>query len=363
VYRAVGLPLPEKLPPATEHVRRRFADLIARIMPFDLVIDEETADGQEARVSRTSVSGSWGAVAGTLRYFADRFGTPRASIEGTQIPASLIRRYAVRGAPAITYEQGNRRDALVRSTRVTYFGFELERETEYLDLFEGDEADEARRALALALAGEEARHPAVKRNRDAIRRVREYYRRSGGRTPRLGLAELTALYEDALRDVQSIGEYRARPLRLELDSLVPEAERDRLDALPVAVTIREREVPLEYDVEERDGHIDGIVRLVLAEKMARTLAPEELPVLDRPVRFVVHRGARGAVRAARLEELQALLDQPWMPDERDSRRRQREDEHARKRRDRATTQVRSEFERVRRARERQRVNPKRRRGR
>ena len=41
-------------------------------MPFDLVIDEETAWGEEARVSKTSVCGSWGAIAGELRYFADR---------------------------------------------------------------------------------------------------------------------------------------------------------------------------------------------------------------------------------------------------------------------------------------------------
>ena len=61
-------------------------------MPFDLVIDEETADGREARVSRSSVCGSWGAIAGSLRYFADRFGVPRAAIEGTQIPERAIRR-------------------------------------------------------------------------------------------------------------------------------------------------------------------------------------------------------------------------------------------------------------------------------
>jgi hypothetical protein len=59
-------------------------------MPFDLVIDEETAEGQK-RVSRRPVCGSWGAVAGTLRDFADRFGVPRASIEGTQLPMSLVR--------------------------------------------------------------------------------------------------------------------------------------------------------------------------------------------------------------------------------------------------------------------------------
>jgi hypothetical protein len=45
--------------------------------------------------------------------------------------------------------------------------------------------------------------------------------------------------------------------------------------------------------------------------MARTLVAAELPELDRPLRFVVTRGQRGAVRAATLDELQELLDRPW----------------------------------------------------
>src|SRR5690606_22686114 len=64
VYRGVGLPLPTSMPLVTDEVRRAYCDLVARIMPFDLVIDEETVDGQEARVSKSSVCGSWGAVAG-----------------------------------------------------------------------------------------------------------------------------------------------------------------------------------------------------------------------------------------------------------------------------------------------------------
>src|SRR2546422_5200886 len=91
VYRQLELPLPPRLPHAGEKTLAAFADLVAKIMPFDLVINEETADGREARVSRGSVAGSWGAVAGTLRYFADRFGVPRASIEGTELSERAIR--------------------------------------------------------------------------------------------------------------------------------------------------------------------------------------------------------------------------------------------------------------------------------
>jgi hypothetical protein len=55
--------------------------------------------------------------------------------------------------------------------------------------------------------------------------------------------------------------------------------------------------------------------LRLPERLARGLLPAEVPELDRPLRFVVDRGNRGAVRAASLEELHELLEQPWMRDE------------------------------------------------
>src|SRR5512135_3595085 len=107
--------------------------MLARVMPFDLVIDERTADGQEARVSKTSVAGSWGAVAGDLRYFADRFGVPRAAIEGTTLPYDLIRRHAAWGPASVSVGGPRRHQRLAVSRDLTYFGFHLETETELLE--------------------------------------------------------------------------------------------------------------------------------------------------------------------------------------------------------------------------------------
>ena len=104
VYRGLSMPLPADMPMAHEGTRRQFAQLLAEYMPFDLVIDEQTAWGEEARVSKTSVCGSWGAIAGELRYFADRFGNPRASIEGTQLPMDVIRRYATGNEAELAYD-------------------------------------------------------------------------------------------------------------------------------------------------------------------------------------------------------------------------------------------------------------------
>jgi hypothetical protein len=329
VYRALEMPLPQQMRYVDDAVQRKFADLLARFMPFDLVIDEHTADGGDVRVSKTSVCGSWGAIAGELRYFADRSGIPRAGIEGTQIPFDLVRRYATQGEAELVVDWQRKKNPLVLRRRLAYFGFELGREQEAIEEFPEAIAAKARHALAESLAREEARHGAVKRNHDAIAMVRDVWRRSGGRTPRLSMADLTARYETKLAGVNSLDAFRAADLTLDLSGVVPEAERAKWMALPSVATIRDREVEIEYDVEEDpSGGMAGVARLRLPEKMARTLAEQELPALDRPLRFIVTRGQRGAARGKTLEELQEVLDRPWTEHEveRESARPTRKEE-------------------------------------
>ena len=210
------------------------------------------------------------------------------------------------------FDPHRKRSPLVLRSQITYFGFELGREEEPVETFPPELAPRARELIAESLARFEARHPAVKRNRAAIEEIRDVYRRSGGETPRLSLAELTAVYAKMLESAQSVDDFRAAPLVIDPDTIVPAAVRRCFLALPGTTKIRDHDVPIEYDVEDGVG---GVARLRLPEKMARTLHESELPVLDRPLRFSVHRGARGSLRAALLEELQELLERPWMPDE------------------------------------------------
>jgi hypothetical protein len=322
VYRSVGVELPARMPFAGGRVYNRFADLLACFMPFDLVIDEQTAWGEEVRLSKTSLCGSWGAVAGTIRYFADRSGSTHAAIEGTQITPDLLRKYARRVEPELAYDPWH--TSLVFEWRMDYFGFELDREVEVLRAWGPELAGRARRVLAEAMARGEAHHPAVHGNQPKIDEVRELWLRSGGRTAKLEAPELTALYEAKLEGVTTLDEFQARPLELDLDALVPPETREALLALPDEVSIRELPVELEYEVErDAAGTPSGVVRLDLPEKLARTLVEEELPVLDRPLRFSVRRGRRGTVRADSLLELQDLLDQPWTPEELDAVRDER----------------------------------------
>jgi ATP-dependent helicase HrpA len=311
IYRAIGLPLPTRMPLATETTLRAFQHLLAEFMPFTLVIDEQTANGDEARVSKTSVCGSWGPITGTLRYFADRMGNPRASIEGTQVPYDLMRPFAHVAAAELVYDANSKRSPLVLRRRVEYRGFELEREIEPVDTFTPDVANAARHALAEALARGEARHAGARRNQDAIDAVRETYRRSGGKTPRLSLTDLTELYEQQLASVNSVSEFRHSSFDIDPDAIVPRVVREQYALLPSTVPVRGRDVEIDYDVEDSDGAPIGVARLRLPEKLARTLAPEELPNLDRPLRFIVTRGVRGAARANTLAELQEELDRPF----------------------------------------------------
>jgi hypothetical protein len=315
VYRSLGMELPTRMVNARDHTYGKLAKLLAQYMPFDLVIDEQTADGSEARVSKTSVCGSWGPIAGELRYFADRSGVPRAAIEGTQIPIELIRQYATRSKPEIVYDPRRKHGPLALKRKLEYFGFELESEIETMDEFPPDLAEKARRVLAEALARGEARHFAVRKNQSVIDEIRDAYKRSGGKTPRLGLAELTAAYEKQLADLNSMSEFKSARLTVDRDEFVPREVRLALAELPSHATVRDREVEIDYDVEERNGVRQGVARLRLPEKIARTLSETEIPRLDRPVRFVVLRGQRGAVRADSLEDLQEQLAQPWSPDE------------------------------------------------
>jgi hypothetical protein len=312
LFRGVGLPLPTKMPLADDKIFERFTELVARFMPFDLVIDEETADGQQARVSKGSVCGKWGIIAGSLRYFADRFGVPRASIEGTQLRYDQLRRYARRAPVELDYEARRKHTPLVLKRKVEYFGFVLERQSEPVEEFEPEFVDQARRTLSEALANYEAKHVAVHKNREAIEEVRELYRRSGGQTPRLGFADLTEFYKKQLDEqkIDSVLEFRNATFTLKVEDFVSAEQRTQLFALPKTVRVRKHEAEIAYELEDQPGGVrQGVARIRLPEKLARTLTEKELPKLDRPFRFVVIRGHRGAVRADSLDELQRLLEQ------------------------------------------------------
>lgn len=304
VYRSLELPLPPRLPYASRELRQRWAELVARIMPFDLVVDEHTADGQEARVSKTSVAGSWGAVAGTLRYFADRFGIPRAGIEGTTLPYDLLRQHAAWGPPELGVGGPRRHQRLTVSRELTYFGFHLETETEVLeDEIPTELRPQALDALADAVVSGETVHPDQGRIRRAVGELDELWRRSGGKLRSADRARIQELVRAQLDAVTGWSSFLATRLALDPAALVDETTRAELAALPSSVKVKGDTVALEYDVEGADG----VVRLRLREGQARRLQPRDLPSLDRPLRFELVRGRHPPLRAATLPGLLAEL--------------------------------------------------------
>jgi hypothetical protein len=304
VYRSLDLPLPKQLPYASKDLRLAWMDLVARLMPFDLVIDEHTADGMEARISKTSVAGSWGAVAGSLRYFADRFGIARASIEGTTLPYDLVSSYAVVGEPTVVLTGPRKHQRLALERRRSYFGFELDTGIEQLSgrIPEGLR-DEARDLLAGLLVAGEVVHPDAGRLKRAVGELDELWRRSGGALPELAPDALRNQVLAQLQNVESWDDFQRTRVALDPAALVDRPTRERLAALPDMVRVRGDAVPVEYELQQGEG----VARIRLKEGQAKRLRLEEVPVLDRPIRFAVQRGRHPPLPADTLPELQALL--------------------------------------------------------
>lgn len=303
VYRTLELPLPERLPRADGDVLRRFRDLLARVMPFDLVMDGHLASGESTRVSRGSVCSEWGAVAGTVRYFADRFGVPRGAIEGTNLPLELIRRYAVQGPPSIELQHG-RRGGLSVVRRTQYAGFELgQHRGALVGRFPSELAPAACDALAQALLDGRTTHPDQGPLVRAIARLADYWKKSGGQLAPAEPATVRRGVRIQLEPVDSWEAFLATPLAVDVAALIPEGTRHALDALPGAVSLLGDKVPLIYDLE--DG--TPVVRIRMKEGQARRLRPRDLPQLDRPMVFSVLRGRGEVLRARSLEELRAGL--------------------------------------------------------
>ena len=95
---------------------------------------------------------------------------PRASIEGTQIPIELVRRYATRGAADVVYDprrKQSRARAATNARRITASSSSAS--TRRSRSSRSSSQGRIRTVLAEALARGEARHSALKRHRAADR--------------------------------------------------------------------------------------------------------------------------------------------------------------------------------------------------
>jgi hypothetical protein len=189
---------------------------------------------------------------------------------------------------------------------VRHFGFLLKREVEPLPSpFPEPLAAAARAALVAALLAGETPHPDQTKLRRGLVRLGEYWRRSGGTLAAAATDRLAERIAGQVAGVQSWEDFLSTRVSLEVEAIVPQADRERLDALPNSLHLYGDRVPLEYDVE---GAV-AVVRLQLKEGQARRLQPRDLPALDRPLRFTVLRGKRRAVRGESLEDLRRQLSE------------------------------------------------------
>jgi len=269
-----------------------------------LVVDGETANGERVKLSASSVCGAQSAVAGTVSYFANRFGAHRAAIEGTSIPLKLFQKYARRGASEIELSsiRGRPRLSVVQTSR--YAGFVLDRQrTEIVDDFPNGHEHAARQELALKLIEGITPHPNQKRVTKIVRRLDEYWRRSGGDLQDARAQRVEEEILDQLRDVSSWQEFLDTTIRLSVSDFLSVDQTAALDSLPTAAAIRGTKIPLRYEL---DG-ATPVVRMKLREAVARKVRKRDLEKLDRPYRISVIRGKREVICASSVEELQVRL--------------------------------------------------------
>jgi len=307
IYRSLDLELPRKLPKLNRSLERDWKALVARVMPFSLVIDEETSWGEEVRVSKTSVCGNWGPVAGEILYFADKSGRTRGSISGTQLDMDLIWEYAQTVESRVVYDPAHKRAPLRLIRTREYHGFELDRDDVPVERFAEATADNARRALADAVISGKAYHPDQLANRAVLRELREVWRRSGGTA--------TAASDDALREmlaarlsgVHSFAEFLETPLRVDADAVMPREERQRWMALPGEIELDGESYPLDYSVEEGVG----VVRARIPAKLVYRIEDADVPVLEtgRPLGWTVIRGKKDPIQAESIEAARLRLSE------------------------------------------------------
>jgi hypothetical protein len=305
VYRTLERPLPERLPVAGRTVLRRFQDLLAQVMPFDVTIEGESPRGDRVRLSSSSMCERHGAVVGTIRYFADRFGVPRGAIEGTNLPFELVKRYAQRGSPDVEFREFRRGEGLAKVQAVEYHGFVLDRQRQPLaGTVEDALLPKAREAMARALMQGKSRHPNRRGISRAAHQIDEYWRRSGGTLRDAARGQVLDTLVAQLGTVSSWEQFLETPLALSVDDAVREDDRVRLDQLPSSATVLGDRVSIEYRVE--GGR--GTAWLKLREKQARRLRQDDLPRVPFPLSFSIIRGKREVGRAASIEELSSVLD-------------------------------------------------------
>lgn len=303
IFRGLDLELPRTLPRLNGKLDREWRALLARMMPFSLVIDEETAWGEHASVSKTSVASSYGAVAGEIVYFADKMGRARGSISGTNIPDDMVWEFAQSGETDIVYDPEHRRAPLRLRQAMQFHGFVLESEDEAIAKFPEGQEDAARRALAEAVASGQAYHPDINGIRETLRELREVFRRSAGTTAPVNEKVLTDHLVEKLSGVNSFAEFMETPLKVDPDELVPAEERARWMALPDAIWIGDRQYPLDYVLEGDQA----VVRARIPAKTLNEVDEDALPELDRPLHWTVTRGKHEAVRAATLDEARVAV--------------------------------------------------------
>jgi hypothetical protein len=140
-----------------------------------------------------------------------------------------------------------------------------------------------------------------------FRELREVWRRSGGTVAAASDEALREMIARRLEGVSGFQQFMDTPLRMNIDEIVPRAERERWTSLPAEIELRGEMYPLDYWVE--DGQ--GVVRARIPAKLVYRIDDGDAPasIDGRPLQWTVIRGKKEPVQAATLEEAKLKLSE------------------------------------------------------
>jgi len=262
IYRQMGLrlPTPESLHIVTNNslLHESFQHLIAKVQSLDFVHDERNSDAGitvwAAEHSQTKGSDN---VLGSIRFWEDKKGHRRATVEGTAVDESILNFYAQK--TPVSVEAVTDKGVKIEFKRA-FAGETLNRIEEFVadaDVPETLRLDAEQKFLN-AIRGLEWFGPAVNNNSDVRKMSELYWLRSGGTTHKITQAEEQANYEKVLggHGIYSVqttiaainaGKVDPKALFLKLEDFVSAKEQAQAELLnPEEITVAGKDFHIHY---------------------------------------------------------------------------------------------------------------------
>ncbi len=259
ILQKIGAHLITDLPQVTDEIKKDFVEVLAQVQSLDTVCDGYNSEAGTVFKYQNGSAGVYGVVVGEIRYWTDRRGTTRSSIEATQIPRELVEKYAQRQVENVRYVAAE--DMVEVEYKLIFGGEEVGQMTEQKKEVEKEVIEQAISVFAEALAGGYVEYSYKAENGDLIAEIEALNIRWQGKLGQITSDKLSKIFQTRLAEAQvytlsaaveagvdfKISEADVEAM-LEIESLAEirqQVERER----PESWMIQGQEFPIKYEMD------------------------------------------------------------------------------------------------------------------